>query len=71
MSRSHRRVLYIGAQGFARFHVLFAALGQGTVVDVGYPGLSSSFQQVVGGAFLAAVVIRHRVLGGVRGDDPV
>ncbi len=51
--------------------MLFAALGQGTVVDVGYPGLSSSFQQVVGGAFLAAVVIRHRVLGGVRGDDPV
>ncbi|WP_246060298.1 ABC transporter permease [Herbidospora galbida] len=33
------------------------------------PGLSSSFQQVVSGAFLAAVVITHRVLGGVRDDD--
>ncbi|WP_051760393.1 ABC transporter permease [Herbidospora cretacea] len=33
------------------------------------PGLSSSFQQVVSGAFLAAVVITHRLLGGVRDDE--
>nr|WP_157555068.1 hypothetical protein [Herbidospora sakaeratensis] len=31
--------------------------------------LSSSFQQVVSGAFLAAVVVTHRVPGGVREDD--
>ncbi|GAA3153252.1 ABC transporter permease [Planomonospora alba] len=30
------------------------------------PGLSSSFQQVVSGVFLAAVVITHRILSGVR-----
>ncbi|MFI6512351.1 ABC transporter permease [Streptosporangium sp. NPDC050855] len=33
------------------------------------PGLSSSFQQVVSGAFLAIVVITHRVLGGIRQQD--
>ncbi|GIH76783.1 hypothetical protein [Planobispora longispora] len=32
------------------------------------PGLTSSFQQVVSGAFLAAVVVAHRILGRVRGE---
>ncbi|GIH93462.1 ABC transporter permease [Planobispora siamensis] len=53
-----------GALGGTIAGALLLGVIQNLINQVG--GLTSSFQQVVSGAFLAVVVVAHRILGGVR-----